>query len=110
MAAADYKLTIEQGVDFELPLTFSSGGSAMNLLGYLFRIQIKDQDDQIIYEATSSTPRLLLNTSNSTVTIQITSTESSLFNFELANYSLDMISPANKVTRIIKGDVILLKI
>lgn len=109
MAAANYTLSIEQGVDFELPLVFSNGTVPMVLTGHTFRMQIRDYEGNIIYDATTENGKLLLNVSNSTLTITISNTDSSSFNFDFAKYDLEMVSPTSKVVRIIQGEVNLSK-
>lgn len=109
MPAANYEMNIEQGVDFELPLVFSNGGVPMNLVGYSFRMQIRDYEGVVIFDGSTSNGKLLLNTSNSTLTINISSAETSSFNFEFAKYDLEMVTPTSKVTRIIQGEVNLSK-
>lgn len=109
MSSAKYDLTIEQGSDFELPMTFRSGGVLLPLTGHSFKMQIKAFSGEIVWEGTVSNGKIVVNTTNSSVTVRITSTETSAFNFEGASYDLEMTRPDLQVKRILRGYVKLSK-
>lgn len=102
---ARYDLTIKQGSDFDLPMTFRSGGALMPLTGYQFKMQIRDFSDEVVWEGTDSNGGIIVNSTNSTVRIRIPNSTTELFVFEGAKYDLEMQSPDLKISRLMEGSV-----
>ncbi len=107
MAAARYDIVIEQGADYDTPFNLSSNGVNLPLVSTTFRMQIKDDQDVVVWTGTRENGKLLVNEANSTVTILITAAESAAFAFDFATYDLEFVMSTGKVVRLLYGSVTL---
>jgi hypothetical protein len=99
-----YNITCYQGADFDRTFTITQSGTALNLTGYSSAMQVR--------EAADSTATLLSLTAGSgitlggtagTITVAITSTQSSAIPAGSFAYDLEITSGAGQVTRLLQG-------
>jgi hypothetical protein len=104
-----YDLRLEAGADFERTLTWVADGDAVNLTGYTARLQIRDKQ-------TSTEPLLALTTENGgltlggaagTIALVISAAGTMTLSDALLTgiYDLELIAPAGRVTRLLRGNV-----
>jgi hypothetical protein len=109
MAAANYNITIEQGADFSLPLTWKDGtGAVVNVTGYSARMQIResyDSDDYIISLTSGVGGGITLGGAAGTINIEISSSVTANMGLMRAVYDLELVSLSGIVTRLVQGDV-----
>jgi hypothetical protein len=111
MAAGIYDIYIEQGATFQRVITWKdSSGNAINLTGYIARMQFRPQitSETILFTATTENGKIVLGGAAGTVTITITATETAAFDFCSAAYDLELQSSALSgavVTRLLEGCV-----
>jgi hypothetical protein len=111
MSAGIYDIYIEQGATFQKIITWKdSSGTAINLTGYIARMQFRSQptSDTVLFEATTENGRIALGGAAGTVTITITATLTAGFDFGCAVYDLELQSSSQSgavVTRLLEGSV-----
>ena len=109
MVAGLYDITIEQGADLTIPLTWKDGlGNPVNVTGYLARMQIRenfDSDDYLIFLTSDPAGGITLGGALGTITIEMSAeTTASLPQID-AVYDLELVSAAGFVTRLVQGRV-----
>lgn len=109
MAAGVYDITIEQGADFNLPLTWKDGtGDPIDVSGYTARMQIRenfDSDDYIISLTSDAGGGITLGGILGTVTVSISAADTATLAQVEAVYDLELESPGGYVTRLTQGRV-----
>jgi len=112
--AGRYDITIEQGADFELPLTLQhSDGTAYNLTGYTGRGQIRKYHRSatitVSFTVTIPTPLTLPTTGQLTISLTAVQTAAipagELITDERSKYvyDIEIVSGAGTVKRILDG-------
>ncbi len=112
MAVSKLKLEVNQGATFRMRLTWKTGAPPLpvDLTGYTARMDIREDIDDI-------TPRITLNTENGgltlggvtgTIDLYISSSATTLFDWESGVYDIEMIAPGagGDVRRLIGGAVV----
>ena len=109
MAAGVYDITIEQGADFSLPLTWKDGsGAPINVSGYSARMQVRenyDSDDYILFLTSDAGGGITLGGALGTVGVAISAADTALLAQVDAVYDLELESPSGQVTRLTQGRV-----
>jgi len=111
MSAGIYDIYIEQGATFQKIITWKdSSGTAINLTGYIARMQFRSQPSSttVLFEATTENSRIALGGAAGTITITISATLTAGFNFDCAVYDLELQSSSQSgavVTRLLEGSV-----
>lgn len=103
---------LEQGVDFDDPLTYTdANGAAIDLTNYTARMKIKNSitDTASIDELTTENSRIVLGGQSGTITCKWTAQQTAAYTFDQAVYDLELIDASNKVYRILKGKMVLIK-
>lgn len=119
MAAGKYSFTIEQGSTVDFSIIYNdSNGNPIDLSQYDAKMQIRLTYGSTPFITLSSsinsdgTGLNMTNASSGSIGIYIASCTSSLLNFDVASYDLDIISGSGDcpvVTRILEGKVKLSK-
>lgn len=109
MAAGIYNITIEQGADFSLPLTWRDGSNTIvNVTGYSARMQIRESyesDDTIVSLSSAVDGGITLGGAAGTIVVSIPAAITSKMPYTSAVYDLEMVSVTGAVTRLVQGDV-----
>lgn len=93
---------------------YTSGGvveynEPVPLVGYSARMQIRESVDSetVIYEASSSTGQIVLNSNLGTITITIPASATTLFTFTTAVYAVELFDTNGKVIPFLVGNLTL---
>ena len=96
--------------------TFTTGGviqynQPVPLTGYTAQMQIRETLDSstVIYELTSASGSILLNTSDNTIFLTIASAITKTFDFDSAVYSLELTDTSGVVMPFMSGNITLVK-
>jgi len=95
--------------------TYTSGGVLewnypISLVGYTAKMQIRETIDNptIILELTHLNGGIVLDTTNYTITVTMTSTQTAAFSFPTAVYSLELTDGSGNVITFIQGNLTLI--
>ena len=95
--------------------TYTSGGVLewnypISLVGYTAKMQIRETVDSptVILELTHLNGGIILDTTNYTITVTMTSTQTAAFSFPTAVYSLELTDSSANVTTFIQGNLTLI--
>jgi hypothetical protein len=108
MTAGKYPLILEQGSTFSRVLTWKDvNGTAINLSGYVARMQIRQTVDAAIslLELTTENGRITLGGPNGTITLFIAAADTLALSQTSAVYDLELLSSSGVVTRLLEGSV-----
>lgn len=108
MAAGKLDITIEEGADFFLFLTWlDNDGNAKDISSYTARMKIKESvvDAGEIDNLTSGTGEITLGGTAGTIQIDIAAGVTANYDFDWGVYDLELISAGGVVTRLIEGAV-----
>jgi hypothetical protein len=94
---------------------YTSGGvleynEPINLTGYTARMQIREkiESDTVIHELTTENAGILINSTDSTIALNIPFSTTALFIFSTAVYSLEIVA-AGTVVPLYNGNIVLVK-
>lgn len=116
MAHAIYGLNIEQNADFQLYMTWTSGGVAVNLTGYRLRLQIRSAKDSTVkavdFDSNALTAGLTLGTAlgaSGVIDIRFSSAVTAALDFGDRPYKYDLlaVSPGGAAYKLMAGNAIL---
>lgn len=109
MAAAKYKLKIEQGATLRQPFIWLAGGAPVNLTGWTGRMQIRQDVTSSIALATLSTANggIVIDGPSGKFSMYMTAAQTAALSFDTAVYDLELVAVNGDVIRIIQGDVVL---
>lgn len=102
----EIKMLIPQGTTYIHTFNYTkSDGSLIDLTGYTARLQIRQNvtATTTLYNVTNSSGELVLG--NGMVVLTMAEVDTAAFNFKNAVFDLEIISPANIVTRLVQGKV-----
>jgi hypothetical protein len=110
--AGIYNMTIEQGATYNLDLTYTtSDGNAVNLLGCLIRLGMKDQRTDVEYvkflDSANAGGITLTDAAAGKFKINIPANETAAMTFNRAVYDLEIVFPNEDVVRLLKGRVLI---
>lgn len=108
MPAANFKITLEQGVDYTKSLVIKDSlNLPLNLTGYACRMQIRKYhfSDTVLLEASTVNGKITIDPLVGVVLINLSSTDTEAFNTLSAVYDIELVSGTGKVTRILQGEV-----
>ena len=95
--------------------TYTSGGVLewnypISLVGYTAKMQLRETVDSptVILELTHLNGGIILDTTNYTITVTMTSTQTAAFSFPTAVYSLELTDSSGNVTTFIQGNLTLI--
>ena len=95
--------------------TYTSGGVLewnypISLVGYTAKMQIRETVDSptVILELTHLNGGIILDTTNYTITVTMTSTQTAAFSFPTAVYSLELTDSSGNVITFIQGNLTLI--
>ena len=111
--AATEPWELEQGVDFDDAFTYrvKSTQALIDLTNYTARMKIKASltDATPIDELTTENSRIVLGGAAGTIQCIWTAAQTAAYTFDNAHYDLELIDASAKVTRILRGRMILIK-
>ena len=106
MSAGKLDITIEEGADFFLHLTWlDNSGVAVNLTSYSAAMKIKEAVGGSEIDNLTSTTEITLGGSAGTIQVDVGEAVTALYNFEWGVYDLWVKSSGGVVTRIVEGAV-----
>lgn len=108
--AASLDITIEQGSDLDITMTWRDSNSALiDLTGYSAEMDIRDTVESVavLFELSTVNSRIVLGGVLGTIQLLITAAESTAFTFTTGVYDLELTDPLGVVTRLIKGNVVI---
>jgi len=95
---------------------YTSGGileynEPVSLVGYTARMQIREKVDSIefIDELTTANSGIVIDETNSRITLYISAVDTAAYTFSSAVYSLELISPTSEVIPLANGTLTLVK-
>lgn len=96
--------------------TYTGGGvleynKPVDLAGFTARMQIRSklEDSSVIKELTTTNGGIVINNTTKTIQLYISATDTALFTFSTAVYSLELVSGGGEVTQLIAGTLSLVK-
>ncbi len=110
MAAAKYKLKLEQGVTLRKPFTWRAASDPVILTGYKARMQIRPEIDSsaVLAELTTENGGILIEApTTGTFVLYLDDVITAALEFDQAVYDVEMIAPNGDVTRVMQGVVTL---
>lgn len=109
MAAGNYTIKIDQGSDFSLVVEWKDpAGAPINMTGFSAKMDIRDRaGDPDLIDSFSVGSGLTITGAAGRVTLSITASESSAWDFDRAVYDLEVTSGGGAKTRLIQGAVLL---
>lgn len=109
MNPGNYNIVLEQGCDFDMSISWQSGGTTVDITGYNADFQIKTDNGDIVWSTTGTEPKITIDTVNNKFVIHIPASETQEYNFNLGSYEFEVISPSNNKYRLLVGTVALRK-
>ena len=113
MAAGYYDFEIEQGADFTLAVNYQdTEKNTIDLSTYSSgRMQIRESSESssFIIELTNANGRMTLAQSDPNITLTLSATETTSLDFDHAVYDLEVVASGGEVTKIIRGNVKLIR-
>jgi hypothetical protein len=104
--AGEYNFTIEQGATFNLLMTWRIDNVAVNLTGYIARLQARidvDETDTILSLTTGA--GITLGGAAGTISLNQTATQTALLPKGEYVYDLELQSSGGIVTRLLQGEL-----
>lgn len=99
-----YNITAYQGADFDRTFTVTQSGTALNLTGYSSAMQVREAADSTAYLLSlTSGSGITLGGTAGTITVAITSAQSSAIAAGSYAYDLEIVSGSGAVTRLLQG-------
>lgn len=108
MTAATYNITIEQGAEFQLLLTWNDAtGHPIDITGWSAEMMIRQYYTDVtpLVSISSPTSGITLGGALGTIAIDISATVTSTLSVGQCLYDLKMIDGLGKPTRLIQGNV-----
>lgn len=109
MAAAKYKLKLEQGATLRKVFTWKADGVEVDLTGYTARMQIRPDIASSDVLATLATDNggITIEALPGTFTLFLSDIDTAALTFESAVYDLEFVAPNGDVIRLMQGEVTL---
>ena len=105
--AGKYNFTIEQGVAFTRVVTWKdASGSLVNLTNKTARMQVRRADGTVLLSLTDA-DGLTLGGAAGTITITLSSAQTTALSFDTENYDLEITEGPSVVKRLLKGVITL---
>ncbi len=109
MTAATHKFTIEQGATFLTEIQYKdSNGVAVNLTGYIIRMQArkhKRSNTALIDVSTATSGVTITDAASGTFEVKLTPAETAALNGGVLYYDLELVDTSGDVTRLIQGNI-----
>jgi hypothetical protein len=108
--AGEYDITIEQGSDFELPLTYEAPeGSVVDFTGSTAQMHAREAygSSTTLFELTTTNGGIILGGLAGTIKLKMAAAATAQLSFTRAVYDLEVVSSTGKVYKVIKGSVFL---
>lgn len=110
MAAAKYKLKLEQGVTLRKPFTWRAAGVLVDLTGYKARMQIRPEvgSSAVLAGLTTENGGILIDDpASGTFVLYLDDVAMAALEFDEAVYDVELIAPNGDVIRVMQGVVTL---
>jgi hypothetical protein len=108
--AGEHDITIEQGSDFEFPLTYEAPeGSVVDFTGSTVQLHAREtySSPTTLFELTTTNGGIILGGLAGTVTLKMAAAATALLSFSRAVYDLEVVSSTGKKYKVIRGSVFL---
>lgn len=106
MSAGIWHFTLEQGATFVRTLKVKRKGTALNLVGYQARMQIRPNvSSATTYISLTEASWLILGGVAGTIMIRIEATATAALSFDYGYYDLEIVEPGGSVLRLLQGKV-----
>lgn len=106
-----YDLHIEQGTDLVFTVTWQTKDdegtlTAVDVSGYSARMNIKPYiGDEIKWTSEGADPEITIGTTDGNFSFNVSSAKTKTYNFNKGRYEMEVISPAGRIYRLLKGSV-----
>jgi hypothetical protein len=110
--SGEAKITLEQGATFDHTLTWTAGGTPVDLTGYTARMQIReefDSADPVVSLTSSPAAGLTLGGTAGTIRIVITDEQTAALTIEAGVVDLEVQAPSGSVRKVLRGKVAVIK-
>ena len=108
MVSATYNFTIDQGTDVSVPLILKDCESnVLNLTGYKARMQMRNTvySSQAVDTLTTENDRIEIKPEQGQITLHFPHEKTEEYPASSLVYDIEIVSPSDLVTRILKGKV-----
>lgn len=108
MSAATYDFEIEQGSTLIKPIVWKdSSGNPINLAGYSAKMQVRQSvsSEDVLLELSSANSKISMGTTNGTLTLLLSATETAAITWRTGRYDLELTSSGAVVTRLLQGTI-----
>lgn len=107
--AGKLDLVIEQGADFTRTLTFTdSGGTPINITGYLFRMQGRVNKSSTTTLFNYGTAEFTITSGTAgIVVLSVPGTETATYDFDTGVHDVEWVTPTGAIKRVLEGNIIL---
>jgi hypothetical protein len=110
MAAAKKKFIIEEKATFRKRLIWQSRSKrAINLTGYMVRMQIRsiaDESSAVLMELTQANNRIIVTPLTGTIDLFISAVDTNLLTWSEAVYDIVITAPDGTVIRLLEGKIV----
>lgn len=111
MSAGIYKIEVEQGATFTLPLTWKINANPVNVTGYTARLQVRTDGSgrvpsNILILSITSDDNITLGGSDGSIEVYLSPNDTAALAQGRYTYDLELEAPNGRVTRLIKGQFI----
>lgn len=106
--AGNYDITIEQGIDFSLHLTYKDAAQTpIDLSGYTAKMQIRAYaaSDRVLLERSTADSSIYLGGPSGVVIVTASAEETAALKFINGVYDIELYSPIGTVIRLLQGKV-----
>lgn len=107
--AGTYNITIEQGADFDLLMTWKdAAGTPIDLTGFSARMQCRASlaDATLLLDLTTANGHIVLGGTAGTIRLLLTAAETAALTWTRGIYDLELVSSAGIVTRLLSGSIV----
>lgn len=109
--AGELDINIEMGATFDLPMVWSdeTGTAIVGLENWAARMHIRSKvsDPNPLLELTTENGAIVLGGEVGEIRLYLTDSQTSAFTWARGIYQLELVSPTGRVTRLLKGKVLL---
>jgi len=106
MKPGQYDLTIYQGADLDLPMTWQSDAEMVyDLSSHTARLQVRANKDSttVLLEMTSQGGQIVLAAVSPNIKLVLTAAVTALITWTEGVYDLELVEPGGKVIRLLEG-------
>ena len=113
MAAGYYDIEIEQGADYSQTVNYTdSSGVTIDLSTYSsgsMQIRESSESSSSLIDLTTANGRITLAQGDPNITLTLSATETASLDFDHAKYDLEVVASGGEVSKILRGNVKLIR-